>query len=153
MLARPTNLSAPSTRNRKVIAEFIAARDAAVVATGGGSAISLDRDRRGWEVEVFTTRGPVDVRLDEFLTVIAIKEPDFDDRNEPALVTVLDGTLVNDAIAAAVAAAGSGAATDVDGADWDDRPGYTVTLVLADGTELDVYLDPSLTVTLIQIDD
>jgi hypothetical protein len=29
----------------------------------------------------------------------------------------------------------------------------TGTIVLADGTELDVLLDPSLTVTLIQVDD
>ena len=152
----PSPGQAPGPRSNDVtgtITEFIAARDAAVVAAGGGSAISLDRDQRGWEVEVFTTRGHVEVRLDESLTVIAIEEPDADDRNEPAPVTVLDGNLVNDAIAAAIAAAGSGAATDVDAADWDDRPGYTVTLVLADGTELDVYLDPSLTVTSTQIDD
>lgn len=135
------------------IKEFEAARDAAVAAVGDGSAVSVDRDPNGWEVEVFSTRGQVNVRLDESLNVIAQEEPDLDDRNEPAPATVLDGSLINDAIAAAVAAAGSGAATDVEASDWDDRPGYTVTLILLDGTEIDVYLDPSLTTISTEIDD
>jgi uncharacterized membrane protein YkoI len=66
---------------------------------------------------------------------------------------VLNGNIVNSAIAAAIAAGGSGAATDVEAADWDDRPGYTVTLVLANGVELDVYLDSNLKVTSTQVDD
>jgi hypothetical protein len=135
------------------IAEFVAARDAGIKAAGGGSAVSIDRDSRGWEVYVYTSRGEVEVRLNESLAVIAIDEPDADDRNEPAPQTVLNGNIVNSAIAAAIAAGGSGAATDVEAADWDDRPGYTVTLVLANGVELDVYLDPNLKVTSTQVDD
>ena len=135
------------------IAQFTAARDAAVVAAGGGSAIAIDRDPRGWEVYVYTNRGEVEVRLDETLAVIALDEPDADDRNDPAPQTVLNGNVLNNAIAAAIAAAGSGAATDVEAAEWDDRPGYTVTLVLANGVELDVYLDPNLNVTSTEIDD
>ena len=151
----PSNQATP-LRNSDVtgtIAEFEAARDAGIAAAGGGSAVAVDRDSRGWELEVFTTRGQVEVRLDESLSVIALEEPDADDRNEPSPSTVLDGNLINDAIAAAVAAAGSGAATDVEASDWDDRPGYTVTLILADGIEMDVYLDPSLTAIATEIDD
>lgn len=157
----PADTSAPSDQATPLrssdvtgtIAEFEAARDAGVAAAGGGSAVAVDRDSRGWEVEVYTTRGQVEVRLDEALKVIALEEPDADDRNEPAPTTVLDGSLIKDAVAAAVAAAGSGAATDVEASDWDDRPGYSVTLILSDGTEIDVYLDPSLTAVSTEIDD
>ncbi len=135
------------------IAEFVAARDAAALAAGGGSVVALDRDLRGWEADVFTADGTLEVRLDEALAVIAVGQPDPKDRNDPAPSTVLDGTALNDVISAALTSAGSGAATDVQGADGDDRPGYSVTLVLADGTELDLELATDLTVLSSEIDD
>lgn len=135
------------------IAEFEAARDAGVKAAGGGSAVSIDRDSRGWEVYVYTSRGEVEVRLNEALTVTAIDEPDANDRNDPAPQTNLSGSSVNKAIAAAISTVGSGAATDVAASDWDQRPGYTVTLVLANLLEIDVYLDLNLTVTSTREDD
>jgi hypothetical protein len=52
------------------------ATEAALQATGGGTANSVERDSENgatWEVEVTTSDGTVDVRLDEHYQVVVIE--------------------------------------------------------------------------------
>jgi uncharacterized membrane protein YkoI len=150
------------------------ATEAALAATGGGTANSVERDNENgamWEVEVTKPDGTtVDVRLDESLEVVVIEgddeEPNSDDgRDEDSLVDELrdepdDGRDDSDAddaddhvtgpqadrvADAAVAATGGGTATSVD-RDLEDGATWEVEVTKPDGTTVDVLLDANLDV-------
>jgi len=131
-------------------ADFDRAAQAAVAATGGGQATSVDRDSENggtWEVEVTKSDGSrVDVLLDAEFRVIdvsgereanegAAQKESGDDAEKP--VPSADAAR---AAEAAVKAVGGGTAGQVD---FDSENGATweVEVTKTDGTQVDVLLD------------
>jgi uncharacterized membrane protein YkoI len=114
--------------------------DAAVAAAGGGRVTATDVDDGTYEVEVTLDDGTeVDVQLAPDLTVIGTSRDAPDRAPEQPSAGTPD---LARATEAALAAAGGGRVTD---ADVDDGM-YEVEVILDDGTEVDVQLDPDLTV-------
>ena len=142
------------------------ATEAALAATGGGTANSVERDNEdgaSWEVEVTRPDGStVDVRLDAGYKVVVIEgdseesddAEDSDDADEPAGAPDEDteenvsAADADRATKAALAATGGGTAESVD-RDSEDGATWEVEVIKADGTAVDVRLDANFEVVKI----
>jgi uncharacterized membrane protein YkoI len=127
---------------------------AALAATGGGTAYSIERDGDDgavWEIEVAKANGTsVEVRLDANLKVMSTETDDFDDDddgddsdddgNDGERVT---GPEANRVAAAAVDAAGGGTALSVE-RDIEYGSTWEVEVLKSDGTTVEVLLDDKL---------
>lgn len=130
------------------------AAERAIAAVNGTGATSIDVERGGYEVEVRLPDGSeteVFVATDGAVTQRA--ERDADDRRDPLLDLDRLGDIVDAALAASASAGGVEAAIDSVSTTEDRGVAYEVSILLADGRDIDVELAADLSVVAVDLED
>ena len=124
---------------------------AGIDAAGGGTVTSVETGDEGgaYGVEVQRTGGEVEVTLDQSFGVLGT-ESDSSDNGEGS-DELPPGADYDRAVEAALASTAGGTVTDVE--TGDDGAAYGVEVLRDDGTEVEVQIDASFTVTGSEDDD
>jgi uncharacterized membrane protein YkoI len=125
------------------------AEKAALAETGGGKVTDSERDGQTYEVEVTKDGKETDLRLDENFKVVTTEADDEGEDNDAD--QELTGATLDRASKAALAKTGGGKVT---GAERDSENGatYEIEVTKADGSQVDVRLDESFNVVVVEGD-